>query len=158
MLDGLHTDGRGNVGLAGSGAANQHDIVGILQEVAAMELAHQCLVDLAAGEVEAIEVAIGGEACGLELVGRRSHLSLCRLGLEQLRQDWDGGLEGGSTLLGQLAHGLSHAVHLEAFEHDDNGAGGGVMTHDGSPRLCAARRSARHWPLAPWSAPEPGAH
>ena len=74
-----------------------------------MELAHQCLVDATAGEVEAIEVAIGWKAGCLELIGRRAHFPLCRLGLEQLRQDWDGSLEGGCALFSQLADRLGHA-------------------------------------------------
>lgn len=125
MLDGLHPDGGGDMGLAGTRATDQNDVIGFLEEVAAMKLAHQGLIDLAAGEVEAIEVAIGREAGGLELVGCRSNLALRRLGLEQLRQDRDGSLEGRSTLLGQLAYGLGHAVHLEALEHVDDRAGGG---------------------------------
>jgi hypothetical protein len=36
------------VGLAGSRSTNQNDVVGLLEEVAAMELAHQGLIDLAA--------------------------------------------------------------------------------------------------------------
>ena len=53
------------------------------------------------------------------------------------------GLEGRGALLGQLADRLSHAVHFEGAQHDDDGAGGRIMTHDAPPGLCAARRSAR---------------
>ncbi len=34
-----------------------------------MKLLHERLVDLAACKVEAIQIAVGGEACGLELIG-----------------------------------------------------------------------------------------
>jgi hypothetical protein len=57
----------------GAGAADQDDVVGVLQELATMELAHERLVDLTAGEVEAGKITIGRKASGLELVGRRSH-------------------------------------------------------------------------------------
>ena len=72
MLDGLDADGRGDVRLARAGAADQDDIVGVLQELAAMQLADERLVDLAAGEVEAGEVAVVRKAGSLELVGGRS--------------------------------------------------------------------------------------
>ncbi len=158
MLDSLDPDGRSDVGLPGARTANQNDIVGVLKEVAAMELAHQCLVDVTAGEVEAMEVAISREARHLELIGRRAHFPLRRLGLEQLRQDWDGSLEGRCALFGQFADRLGHAMHLEAFEHDDDRTGGRIMTHGGSPKLCAGRRSAQHWPWAHWSEPVLAGH
>src|SRR5271154_5011184 len=70
MLDGLDADRRGEVRFACAGAADQDDIVSIFQELASVELAQQRFVDLAAGEVEAGEVAIRGKARRLELVGR----------------------------------------------------------------------------------------
>ncbi|MNT53810.1 hypothetical protein D3C72_1909190 [compost metagenome] len=57
------------MGFACPRSADQHDVVGIIEEVAAMELAHERLVDLAAGEVEAVEIAIGREAGNFELIG-----------------------------------------------------------------------------------------
>lgn len=48
MLDGLDPDGRGDMGFAGAWTANQNDIVSVLEKVAAMELAHQSLVDVTA--------------------------------------------------------------------------------------------------------------
>ena len=70
MFDGLDADGRGEMRLPRAGAADQDDVVSVLQELAAMKLTGQRLVDLAAGEVEAGEVAIVRESGGLELVGR----------------------------------------------------------------------------------------
>ena len=70
MLDGLDADRGGEMRLTRAGAADQDDVVSIFQELAAMELTHERLVDLAAGEVEAGEVAIVREARRLELVGR----------------------------------------------------------------------------------------
>ena len=70
VLDGLDADGRGEMRLARAGTADQDDIVGVLQELAAMKLADERLVDLAAGEVEAGKVAVVREAGRLELIGR----------------------------------------------------------------------------------------
>src|SRR5271170_126432 len=84
MLDRLDADRGGEMRLPRAGAADQDDIVGVFQELAAMELTGERLVDLAAGEVEAGEIAIVLEAGGLELIGRRSDLSVGRLGLQEL--------------------------------------------------------------------------
>ncbi|KQS82507.1 hypothetical protein ASG58_03835 [Rhizobium sp. Leaf383] len=74
MLDGLDTDRRGDVRLARAGTSDQdpmgdagstcrtRDGVGVVEEVAAMKLLHEGLVDLAAGEVEAIQITVGREA------------------------------------------------------------------------------------------------
>ena len=70
VLDGLDADRRGEMRLARAGAADQDDIVRILQELAAMKLTGERLVDLAAGEVEAGKVAIVWKAGGFELISR----------------------------------------------------------------------------------------
>src|ERR1700734_3646770 len=98
MLDGLDADRRGEMRFAGSRAADQDDIVGVFQELAAMELTCERLVDFAAGEVEAGKIAIVLEAGGLEPIGRRSDLPVGRLRLQELRQDWHGGFEGRGAL------------------------------------------------------------
>ena len=64
MLDGLDADRGGEMRLPRAGAADQDDIVGVFQELAAMKLTGERLVDLAAGEVEAGKVAIVWEAGG----------------------------------------------------------------------------------------------
>src|SRR5882757_6747726 len=94
MLDGLDADRGGEMRLARAGAADQDDIVGVFQDLAAMELTRERLVDLAAGEVEAGEIAIVWKAGGLELIGRRSHLSVGRLRFQKLRQDGQRRLKG----------------------------------------------------------------
>jgi hypothetical protein len=58
VLDGLDADRRSEMGLACAGTADRDDIVGVFQELAAMELACERFVDLAAGEVEAGKIAI----------------------------------------------------------------------------------------------------
>ena len=70
VLDRLDADRRSEMRLARAGAADQDDIVGVFQELAAMELTRERLVDLAAGEVEAGKIAIVLKAGGFELIGR----------------------------------------------------------------------------------------
>src|SRR5690606_18718954 len=84
MLDRLHAEGGGNMGLTGARAADKHDVIGIAYELASMELAHEVFVDLAAGKVEAGQVAIDGEAGCLELIGRGPDLPFRYLGLQEL--------------------------------------------------------------------------
>jgi hypothetical protein len=64
MFDGLNADGRGEMRLARARAADQDDIVCVLQELATVKLADERLVDLATGEVEPGEIAIVREARG----------------------------------------------------------------------------------------------
>ena len=49
MLDGLDADRRGEMRLPRAGAADQDDVVSVLQELAAVKLVYERLVDLAAG-------------------------------------------------------------------------------------------------------------
>src|SRR6202044_800551 len=83
MLDGLDADRRGEMRFAGSRGADQHAIVGVFPELAVMGLTCEPLVDFAAGEVEAGKVAIVRKAGGLELISRRSDLSVGRLRLQE---------------------------------------------------------------------------
>jgi hypothetical protein len=112
--DRLDADRNGEMRLARTGAADQDDVVRVFQKLAAMKLTCEHLIDLAAGEVKAGEIAIVRKASGFELIGRRSHLSVGRLRFQKLRQDQRRGLERRGALLGQLADRLSHAVHLES--------------------------------------------
>ena len=103
VFDSLDADGCGEMGLACARSANEHDIVGGFDEVTAVELPDQGFIDLAAGEVEAGQVAIGREAGNLDLVGHGPNLALGGLGLEQLGEHRDRRLEGWSALLCQGA-------------------------------------------------------
>ena len=105
MLDGLDANRGCDMRLARAGTADQNDIIGIVEEVAAMKLLHERLVDLAAGEVEAVQIAVGREACRLELICGRSDLSFGRFRLEKLGQDRNGSLERRRSLLGQVTDG-----------------------------------------------------
>jgi hypothetical protein len=63
---------------------DQDDVVGAVDELAAVTLAAQGLVDLAGREVEAGEVLVGREACRLEVIGNGADLAFRDLGLQQL--------------------------------------------------------------------------
>ncbi len=100
MFDGLDPDCRGDVRLARAGAADQNDVVGVVEEFAPVELLHERFIDLAAGEVEAIQITIGRKAGGLELICSRSHLPFGHFRFQELRQDRNGSLERRRSLLG----------------------------------------------------------
>ena len=148
MLDGLDTERGGDVRLALAGSADQHNIVGAIDELAAVELADHGFVDLAGSEVEPSQIFVGGEPGSLDLVGDRPDLALSHLCLEQLGQDRYGCVERGRALLDQIADGLGHAVHLQRLEHDHHGGAGGIMTH-GAAVHREGHRSARHWRAVP---------
>ena len=78
VLDGLDGQSRRDMGFAGAWAAYQHHILGTIQEVTTVQLAHGRLIDLAGGEVEAGEILVGQKSCGLDVVGpsRRCKLRL----------------------------------------------------------------------------------
>src|ERR1700722_18950760 len=84
VFDGLDADRSGEMRLARAGASDQDDVVRIFQELAAMKLTGERLVDLAAGEVEAGKVAIVRKAGGFELIGGRAHFPVRRLRLQEL--------------------------------------------------------------------------
>src|SRR5579859_3631580 len=152
MLDGLYAKRGGDMRLAGTGPTDQHDVVGGRDKVTPVKLLDQGFVDLAAGEVEAGQVAIGREACGLELISHGANLSLGSLRLEQLGEYGNGSLEGRSALLRQFIESLRHAVHLQAAQHDDESAAGGIMSHGAPP---SGRHSVRRRPWARWPVPKP---
>src|SRR4051812_1021609 len=81
MLKGLHAEGRGQMRFAGARSADQHDVVCLLHELAAMELAHQGFVRNALAKVEACQVAVSGEARNLHLIRDGAHLALGEFGL-----------------------------------------------------------------------------
>lgn len=105
MHDGLDTGCCGNMRLARPGAADQADVVGVVKEIAAMELFNERLIDLAAGEVDAVQFAVGrreGRAVvGCYAVDRTSRTA--RFRLQKLRQG--GNVERRRSLFGQFADG-----------------------------------------------------
>jgi hypothetical protein len=58
VFDGLDAEGRGDVGFARARTSDQNNVVSVLEKLATIELAVERFIDLAAGEVEAVEVAV----------------------------------------------------------------------------------------------------
>ncbi len=80
-------DGDGEVGLAGAGAADEHDVALVSQELAAGERAYQTLVDRGAVEGELGDVLGQGQLGNRHLIADRTRLLLGDLGLEQVADD-----------------------------------------------------------------------
>ena len=106
-------DRDGEVGLAGAGAADQHEVALLGQERAGGELAHQGLVDRRGVEVEVLDVLGQRQLGDADLVLDGAGLLLADLGAQQVADQalrlvlaLDGGGE-------QLVEGGLHAVELE---------------------------------------------
>src|SRR5450830_1070744 len=146
MFNRLHAQGCGNVGLTRSWSSHENHVVGILQELTAVQLPNQGFIDLAVAEVEARQVSIGREPCHLELIGHRAYLPFGGLGLEPLRQAGLRSVKRWGPLYSQFIARLSHAMHLELSQHADDGRNCWVMAQGVLP---STGHSAAHWPLVP---------
>ena len=103
----------GQMGLAGAGAADQHDVALLGDEAAAGEIVDKGLVDRRAVELEVIDVLGEGKLGDRELVFDRSRLLLTDLGAEQIA---DNALRFVLSFDGRghnLVEGSLHAVELE---------------------------------------------
>ena len=112
--------------LARAGAADQHDVALVGEEVAAGEVAHQGLVDRRAVEGEVVDILGQGQLGDGDLVLDRARLLLGDLGGQQVADDplrlvlalhggGDDLVEGGLHAVElQLAHG---GQDLGAFHH-----------------------------------------
>jgi hypothetical protein len=114
MLDGLDTQGGRYMGFPCARAADQNGVLCAVEELASMKLTHRRLVDLAGCEVEAGEILVGREACGLQMMGDGAHLALGQFSLEQLGQDRHGGVERRRALLDQIGDGLMMTMAPQA--------------------------------------------
>ena len=92
ILDGVDCDGRRKMGLACARTADQDNVVGIVNELTAMQLSHERFVDLAARKIEAVEIAIGRKPGRLELISGRANFAFGSLGLEQLKRSLSAGV------------------------------------------------------------------
>ena len=82
MPYGLHPERRRQVRLTRSRTTHQHDVVRLLKELAAVQLANHGLVDRALHEVKAGQIPVGREARDLHLVGHRPDLTLGHFSFE----------------------------------------------------------------------------
>ena len=87
VADAGTSNGDGEMGLAGSGTADQDDVALVSEELAAGEVAHQGLVDRCVGEGEVFEVLGQRQFGGGDLVLDRAGLLLGDLGGEQVTDD-----------------------------------------------------------------------
>jgi hypothetical protein len=72
MFDGLDAERGGDMGLAGSRPTDQHDVLGLIHELAAVQGPDSGLVDLAGGEVEAGEILARRRSPAAPMSVRRS--------------------------------------------------------------------------------------
>src|SRR5882672_1919740 len=115
--DAASGDGYGQMGLAGTGAADQHGVALLGDEAAAGEVIDQRLVDGCPLELEVVEVLGKRQFCDGELVLDRAGLLLVDLGVKQVTDNALGfvlTLDGGRH---DLVEGSLHAVELE-FAHE----------------------------------------
>jgi len=109
-----------------AGAADQHDVLCTVHELAAMQLPHSGLVDLTGREVEAGESLVSREACGLQVIGngrtsrsvKSAFSNWASIGTAASNADARAPLSPGPMAfhgsLHQVCNSLGHAVHLQA--------------------------------------------
>ena len=119
-LDRLDPDGRGQVCLAGARTADEHHVVRSLDERAAVQRAHQCLVHTGLTELEAGEVTVSGEAGCTHLVRHGTHRTLGLFGPQQLTQEGFRSEVGVPCLRRHLGVVGGHAVQLQGLEGADD--------------------------------------
>lgn len=111
------------MGLAGAGAADQHQVALLSQEAAAGQILHQGLVDRRAFELEVRQVLGQGQLGGGELILDGSGLLLGDLGLEQVADDAGRLVLALHGMAHHLVERCAHAVELErAHQVEDMGA------------------------------------
>ena len=103
-------DGGGQVGLARAGPADQHDVAPVRQVGAAMQRAHQPLVDRRVVEHEGVEVLHGRQPGRRHPVTDGSCMPLGRLGAQQVGEDLHGRALALQARGDRLVEGPGHAL------------------------------------------------
>lgn len=80
---GIDADGGGEVGFAGARSADQDDVVVRVEEGGGVQAFDHGLIDAAAGEVEACEIAMVRAAGSLHLVGHAAECAIGAAGAEE---------------------------------------------------------------------------
>ena len=75
MANGVHAEGGGEVVFARAGAADQHDVLCVVEERATMQFPYERFVDLSLGKVEAGQIPVNRELRTLHLVIDGPHLT-----------------------------------------------------------------------------------
>jgi hypothetical protein len=107
-------DGDAEVGLAGSGAADQDDIALVCHETAGGQIAHQALVDRRAGEVERVDVFGQRQLGDGHLVANGARLLLGDLGLQEVAHNARWLMLALDARTHDRIIGTAHPVELEA--------------------------------------------
>ena len=115
-LHSMRGDSDGEVGLASSWPADEHDVARLGGEVPAVELTNLLLVDWRFGELEAIQIAVHREFGGAHLVAHGARLALGILGLQQAGKDIEGGTRALDALVDDLIEGGRHPVQAQGLE------------------------------------------
>src|SRR3954471_13737504 len=115
--DTASSNSNGEMSLAGAGAADQHGIALLSDEVAAGEVIHKRLVDRRTLELEVFEVLGERQLGDSELVLDRSCLLLADLGVEQIADDALRLMLSFDSDGHDLVEGVLHAIELE-FAHE----------------------------------------
>jgi hypothetical protein len=121
--DAASGDGNGQVGFAGTGAADQHDVALLGDEAAASEIIDESLIDWRAVELELGDVLGKRQLGNGELVFVRPGLLLVDLGGKQIADDTLGFVLTFDSGRHDLIEGGLHAIELEfAHEVEDLGS------------------------------------
>lgn len=107
----------GQMGLAGAGAADQHDVALLGDEAAAGEVIDQRPIDGRVFELEVLKVLGKRQLGNGELVFDRTGLLLVDLGVEQVADDALGFVLALDSSRHDLVEGSLHAVEFE-FAHE----------------------------------------
>ena len=81
MDDSLHTDGGGDVGLAGAGTTIENDVPGVVEDLATVQGLHPARANADFGKVKAGEIPLREKARNLHLIAGGTHLAFRELGL-----------------------------------------------------------------------------
>jgi hypothetical protein len=111
--DAASRNGDGQMSLAGPGSADQHGIALLGKEGTAGKIAHQCLVDRCALELEVVEILGERQLGNGELVSDLTRLLLVDLGGKQITNDTLRLVLAFDGRGHDLVEGGLHAVELE---------------------------------------------
>ena len=107
------------VRLAGSGAANEDQISRMPEEIAAIQIVDQGLIDRRADKVEGVQILGHGKASNADLVADGAGFSLGNFCLAQLTEDLLDSQLSPDALGNRLVKGTGHAVQFEPLEPVD---------------------------------------
>ena len=140
LRDGGDTQRRGQMGLTGAGATDQHDVLGLVGETERGKTLDLPTIDFGLIEVKAGQITVDREFGRSHLVRRGADSPVGGFGGDQFLQQPFGGLQRGvAAVLAPLAVTLGHAVQPQTLES------GGDLSH-GPPPYAGCRSDGRRRP------------